>query len=134
MGDVVILAQAAISNTRHEGTQTVDIRFSQSLSLRNSGSKSQEGGFHLEMAPLGLHLDAWLLFCCVHPCCLCVWGAAREGRTRGSFEDQRQFHPEILTLILCSLNVELVRGYGMILSVTGPIRQPAMLPDHIRVF
>lgn len=85
MGDVVILAQAAISNARHEGTQTVDIRFSQSLSLRNSGSKSQESGFHLEMAPLGLHLDAWLLFCYVHPCCLCVWGGSKGRENKRVF-------------------------------------------------
>lgn len=80
----------------------------------------------------------WMLGCCFAVCTHAVFvygGAAREGRTRGSFEeDQRQFHPEILTLILCSVNVDLVRGYRTILSVTGPIRQPAMLPDHIRAF
>lgn len=60
-------------------------------------------------------------------------GAVREERTRGSFEDQHQFHQEITTLIICSLNVDLVRGYRKILSVTGPIHQPAMIPDHIWV-
>lgn len=80
MGDMVILAQAAISNTRDEVTQTVDICFSQSLSLRNSRSKCQQGGFHLEMARLGLYLDAWLPFCC-----LCVWGCSKGRENKRVF-------------------------------------------------